>query len=236
MPEPAGSPSNPSPSSSQFFDEKAIIAELRQQKSTEEQDLQVLEGVEKNTANLFDFVKDDISKSIEKITSGAKVSREDLVIKENQRARVFGDIISTITSLDKSLTGVRQGTSKFFDFATKGIIALGIGLGLAVLAIRTGLDKTINQVSSGVATLVNIPRAIGRGTLLLSKVFAVVAGLAGGIVRLFPESLGKITKTLARLDKAGISIGKFVRSPLIKLSGFEKFVFRIIGFFRGSRS
>lgn len=233
MPEPAGSPSDPSPTSSQFFDEKAIIAELEQQKSNEEEIEAYLEGIDSNTYKLLDFVKDDISDALEKITSGAKISREDLVIKENERARVFGDIVSTTTSVNKSLTAVKQGTTKFFDFAQKGIIALGIGLGLAVLAIKTGLDKTVNQVSSGVATLVNIPRAIGRGTLLLSKVFAVVAGLAGGIVRLFPESLGKITKTLARLDKAGISIGKFVRSPLIKLSGFERFVFRIIGFFRG---
>ena len=189
MPEPAGSPSDPSPSSSQFFDEKAIIAELKQQKSNEEEIEAYLEDIDINTSNLFDFVKDDISNSLEKITSGAKVSREDLVIKENERARVFGDIISTITSLDKSLTGVRQGTSKFFDFATKGIIALGVGLGLAVLAIRTGLDKTINQVSSGVATLVNIPRAIGRGTVTF-KVFAVVAGLAGGHCKVVPRKSG----------------------------------------------
>ena len=76
MPEPAGSPSNPSPSSSQFFDEKAIIAELKQQKSNEEEIEAYLEDIDINTSNLFDFVKDDISNALEKITSGAKVSRE----------------------------------------------------------------------------------------------------------------------------------------------------------------
>ena len=81
MPEPAGSPSDPSPTSSQFFDEKAIIAELEQQKSNEEEIEAYLEGIDSNTYKLLDFVKDDISDALEKITSGAKISREDLVIK-----------------------------------------------------------------------------------------------------------------------------------------------------------
>ena len=75
MPEPAGSPSDPSPTSSQFFDAKAITAQLASSQSVEEGTLNSSEQIAENTRGLFDFVKDDISKSIEKISSGAKISR-----------------------------------------------------------------------------------------------------------------------------------------------------------------
>ena len=227
MPEPAGSPSDPSPTSSQFFDAKAITAQLASAQSVEEGTLNSSEQIAENTRGLFDFVKDDISKSIEKISSGAKVSREDLVIKENRTAKVFGNIVSTITSVDKVLKGINNATSKFFDVVFKSILTIGVTLSLAYFAIKIGLEKLVQQTSSGLASLIAIPR-------LLAPIGALL-GTVGGLGVSFVKSLEffkAFQVTLANVADSGTTIGKYLKNPFIKVSGFERVLLRLTQFGR----
>ena len=227
MPEPAGSPSDPSPTSSQFFDAKAITAQLASAQSVEEGTLNSSEQIADNTRGLFDFVKDDISKSIEKISSGAKVSREDLVIKENRTAKVFGNIVSTITSVDKVLKGINNATSKFFDVVFKSILTIGVTLSLAYFAIKIGLEKLVQQTSSGLATLIAIPRLLAP----IGALLGIVGGLGVSVGRSLPF-FQKFAVTLANIDDAGQTIGQFLKNPLIKVTAIDKVLLRLTQFGR----
>ena len=127
MPEPGSSPSNESPNSSEFFNAEGIVSSLQSAKKAEDETAEATQVTAKNTQGILDIIKGDIGKAVEKISSGAKVSREDDVVTENKRVRVFSQIVSTITSLDSVLKKFSGATSVFFDFLVN-LVSFLLGL------------------------------------------------------------------------------------------------------------
>ncbi len=230
MPEPGSSPSNESPTSSEFFDDKGIVSALQAAKSAEDETAEATQVTAKNTQNILDIIKGDIGKAVEKISSGAKVSREDAVVTENKRVRVFGDIVSTITSLDTVLKKFSSGTSVFFDFLVNSVVTGIAFLGVAFVAIRLGLDKLVNQVSSFLATTIAIPRLLAPLGGLLAATTRIL-GLNLAVNKIIAKSAVIAENASARAKASGMALDEVVKS----LKFFPRLAVRfnsIVNFFK----
>ena len=230
MPEPGSSPSNESPNSSEFFNAEGIVSSLQSAKKAEDETAEATQVTAKNTQGILDIIKGDIGKAVEKISSGAKVSREDAVVTENKRVRVFSQIVSTITSLDSVLKKFSGATSVFFDFLVNSVVTGIAFLGVAFLAIQLGLDKLVNQVSSFLVTAIAIPRLLLPLGGLLKATAALLAPVLG--LRKLAAKAAVVAENASALSA---SSGKAL-SEIVKSSKFtERFLFRfnsVVNFFK----
>ena len=60
MPEPSGSPSNPSPSASEFFDASSIISAVQGERDLVEETTEATKSTSENTQSILDEIRGDI--------------------------------------------------------------------------------------------------------------------------------------------------------------------------------
>ena len=242
MPEPSGSPSNPSPSASEFFDASSIISAVQGERDLVEETTEATKSTSENTQSILDEIRGDIGSTVKKIAESSKVSREDLVLKENTRLKQFGDLISNITRVSDGVGRLRTATSGFFEFAINRFVSLTLGVSLAVVAIRSGFDKVITTVQSTLFSLAQLSTLVESGIIgsAIRGIFTAVTGTLKIVANLFTR--GFFTKilsgaeTLSAVLRENTNLSGFAKrllnfanniatSPILKKgSGFLKFI------------
>ena len=75
--------SSASPAASDFADVSGFVASLQKEKELEADTAEATKETALSTKGILDIIQGNIGKSVEKIAQTGKISREDLIIKDN---------------------------------------------------------------------------------------------------------------------------------------------------------
>ena len=200
--------SSASPAASDFADVSGFVASLQKEKELEADTAEATKETALSTKGILDIIQGNIGKSVEKIAQTGKISREDLIIKDNIAAKRFGNLVSKITEVSSGIKGIKMAASGFFEFSLNQLVTLGLALAGGFNIIKLGLDNEVRKLQS----------------LLLSVSFSgrFLGLIQGGIVRLdnkLKDAVGAF-KNLSQFPKLAATVEVIRRFAIGTLGKF----------------
>jgi hypothetical protein len=226
--------SSASPAASDFADVSGFVASLQKEKELEADTAEATKETALSTKGILEIIQGNIGKSVEKIAQTGKVSREDLIIKDNIAAKRFGNLVSKITEVSSGIKGIRMAASGFFEFSLNQLVTIGLALAGGFNIVKLGLDKSVRSLQSALLLISFSGRFLGLiqgGIVRLDKAFKK-AFVAFRSLNKFPKLAATVEvirrSVIGTLSKFGVPLRRGVKIA----EGLGKGVQAITGLFR----